>query len=346
MVQTSTSNLPHSFSSTPRNRKPEWNKDVDKSYVKMKVNWKSWKDQGRPRSKENTAWISYKKSKNMFRRSLRQSRQRTRNEIIKEVESSKHDNPLLFSKLVKQHRSPSNIRTDTDSLIVSDKKHTGQQLLEGWEQYFRALSNPDPCPPCQVDEEVTQAEVLLEGTQLHVTSSQLNIAIAQLKSGKAGGVDHISPKHVKFSGPITRLVLVQIYNSILFHCHMPSNFKTSLILPIHKGKWKSPTDPSNYRGISLTTVFCKILELLIKPELEEALHKSNIPHELQSGFQEGHSCLLVAATLNLIIESNKKHTFIAYLDAANAFDTVWHNGLLLKLYKAGVRGNLWFIVKR
>ncbi|XP_071491244.1 uncharacterized protein, partial [Diadema antillarum] len=99
----------------------------------------------------------------------------------------------------------------------------------------------------------------------------------------------------------------------------------SLILPVHKGKGKPMNDPSNYRGISLTSVFCKLIELLMKPHVEETLRRSNVPDELQSGFQEDHSCVLLASILNIVIESNslsKMRTFVAYLNAAKAFDTI------------------------
>ena len=41
---------------------------------------------------------------------------------------------------------------------------------------------------------------------------------------------------------------------------------------------------------------------------------------------------------------NKKSAFLALLDVQKAFDTVWHNGLFLKLFQFGIRGDLWHII--
>ncbi|XP_072172338.1 uncharacterized protein [Diadema setosum] len=347
MLQISTSNLPHSFSSTPKARKPEWTEAVDQTYSQMKHVWKSWKEQGRPRNKECNIWQDYKQAKKRFRRHLRQERQRVKNMILEEVESSREDDPRLFCKLVRQHKVSAK-GAETDSIVVHERTYAGHRILAGWEEYFTQLSTPKDLLPCLIDQEVSTAAKTLQRTQMRITTSHLYDAICKLKAGKAGGQDQICPEHIKCAGPIARLVLVQVFNSLVYHCHVPASFKISLILPVHKGKGKPMNDPSNYRGISLTSVFCKLLELLIKPHIEETLRRSNVPDELQSGFQEDHSCMLLASTLNIVIEINslnKMQTFVAYLDAAKAFDTVWHNGLLLKLFKAGVHGSLWLLVR-
>ena len=38
--------------------------------------------------------------------------------------------------------------------------------------------------------------------------------------------------------------------------------------------------------------------------------------------------------------------YVAFLDARKAFDTVWHTGLLVKLYQKGIRGHIWHLIKK
>ena len=98
-------------------------------------------------------------------------------------------------------------------------------------------------------------------------------------------------------------------------------------------------DQRNYRGITLTSTFSKLLQLLLKPNLERTLKTNNIPDEMQFGFQKDHSCMLTSCTLELVIECNtsqKFTTYVALSDAEKVFDKVWHEGLFHKIDKTNI----------
>ena len=40
-----------------------------------------------------------------------------------------------------------------------------------------------------------------------------------------------------------------------------------------------------------------------------------------------------------------KKTYAFFLDVQKAYDTVWRNGLWVKLWELGVRGKLWRVIK-
>ncbi len=42
---------------------------------------------------------------------------------------------------------------------------------------------------------------------------------------------------------------------------------------------------------------------------------------------------------------NHRCSFMALLNVQKAFDTVWHNGSLYKLFQCGIRGDVWFVIK-
>src|SRR5271154_5998888 len=50
------------------------------------------------------------------------------------------------------------------------------------------------------------------------------------------------------------------------------------------------------------------------------------------------SILLVAAGCSVL---RRDYVSVAFLDIVAAFDSVWHEGLLYKLHKAGVTGRAW-----
>lgn len=68
----------------------------------------------------------------------------------------------------------------------------------------------------------------------------------------------------------------------------------------------------------------------------------------QQGFQKNYGCLTSSYDLQEIIiiinlEQNN-NIFVIFLDTSNAFDTVWRNGLVFKLFKLGITGKIWSLI--
>ena len=106
----------------------------------------------------------------------------------------------------------------------------------------------------------------------------------------------------------------------------------------------------NYRPILLLPIFGKILEKLIYDSLYSHLVSSEFLNPNQSSFRPGDS------TVNQLISIT--HTIFkafdcnppldvrsVYLDISKAFDRVWHDGLIYKLKRCGVSGNVLSLVK-
>ena len=78
------------------------------------------------------------------------------------------------------------------------------------------------------------------------------------------------------------------------------------------------------------------------------LDKSQVLHEGQAGFRIKRSCLDNVYTLNEIVQGRLregKSTYAFFLDVQKAYDTVWRNGLWLKLWELGVKGKMWRVIK-
>ena len=111
---------------------------------------------------------------------------------------------------------------------------------------------------------------------------------------------------------------------------------------MHKpGKIK--TSPESYRPITLANCLAKTLEKMINRRLKNYLETKNFYSPHQSSFRARHSTLdgLIrlehAATMGI---TNKKICLAVMLDIQQAFDKVWHHGLMLKLKALGVVGKL------
>ena len=129
----------------------------------------------------------------------------------------------------------------------------------------------------------------------------------------------------------------------------PTERKSSALLSIQTGElpsiWKhacitavfkkgSPSNPSNYRPISLTCIACKLIEIGIK----EALINHLLQHKLISHHQHGFlsrksTCtqlLECCANWNVAINTHN-NIDVVYLDFARAFDSVVHSKLIMAL---------------
>ena len=90
-------------------------------------------------------------------------------------------------------------------------------------------------------------------------------------------------------------------------------------------------------------MFCKILN----NRLVQCLDKGGALHEGQAGFR---SCVDIVYTLNEIVQGRfreDKETYALFLDVQKAYhDTVWCDGLWLKLWDMGVKGRIWHVIKK
>lgn len=99
-------------------------------------------------------------------------------------------------------------------------------------------------------------------------------------------------------------------------------------------KGKNLTELSGCRPISLLSFFSKITEITIKNRLLKILENENFFVNEQFGFRTGHSTVDTLVRLTNEITKNfndNKHTGALLLDIADAFPTVWLNGLIFKL---------------
>ena len=109
----------------------------------------------------------------------------------------------------------------------------------------------------------------------------------------------------------------------------------------------SSADPANYRPISQTSIFCKLMERVITAELSEYILSKGFITRYQHGFLAKHSTTTnLLDSLNdwtLAVENRLSQT-IVYVDFARAFDTVSHEKLQLKLQACGVSGQLLSLI--
>ena len=177
-----------------------------------------------------------------------------------------------------------------------------------------------------------------------ISEAEVTETMFSLKNSSAGWDEipaHIIKQNISILvKPITHLINCSIQNGMF-----PDELKLAKVIPIFKAGDKK--NISNYRPISVLSVFSKVFERIMYEHLIDFIDQNDILYKYQFGFRKHHSTNHAIITLVEKITNaldNGKIVVGCYLDLKKAFDTVNHHILISKLYKYGIRGHIlrWF----
>ena len=117
-----------------------------------------------------------------------------------------------------------------------------------------------------------------------ITSAEVVQACRTLKNRKAPGKDGITNEIIRASLPEMCSVLNKLFNVILSTGLNPDSWKTGINVPVYKNG--DPTNPSNYRGITLNSSLGKRLYQILNNRVVEYLEDNDLLSKEQAGFRK------------------------------------------------------------
>ena len=150
---------------------------------------------------------------------------------------------------------------------------------------------------------------------------------------KSAGPDNVDLRYVGFELAIH--LSTACTACLIRHSVVPTQFLESYCVLIIKDKHGDASDPDNYRGIAVSSIISKTLELLILDKLSDILGSS----QHQFGFKRGHGCsecsFVLKETVDYYLSRGNKEVYMCALDLSKAYDKVSFYHLFNKLLDRG-----------
>lgn len=175
---------------------------------------------------------------------------------------------------------------------------------------------------------------------LPILPEEVGNIIKKISKKDSKGFDDIPCSLLRHVIDYIKYPLAVLINKSFEYGIFPSILKQAIVVPIHK---KGPVEQlSNYRGISLLSVFSKIYENAFCDNLKYFIKIHQILSPSQFGFQANISTEDALLQLLKCVMSNldeKNKTVCINFDFSRAFDTIRHELLTLKLQSYGITDN-------
>ena len=177
-----------------------------------------------------------------------------------------------------------------------------------------------------------------------ISMDEIEAAIQHLKKDKSPGPDEVYTEMLKMAGSNFLKAILRLFQMSWKKSEVPVGWKKAEVKFLRKSGKKSYHDPGAYRPISLTSYLCKCLERIITYRLYGFVEHFKILDKEQEGFRKfrGTTDALLRLSQDIFNGFNsKEHTAALFIDVEKAYDSIWRDGLMQKLWGMGITGRMW-----
>jgi hypothetical protein len=257
-------------------------------------------------------------------------------------------NPVTFWKSIKVLNKK---KSTQFSAITKDDKTTlksTKEILDYLFEHFSARFAPPTTDVNNITDREAQ-EVWDRLSQVHpdcihrawcqsdlkFDTADIKKVIAVMKTKNSTGFDLVSNRMVKTLPQNYMKLLADSFNKLFEKAYWGESWKQARTVCFNKSNSPAPST-NQLRPISLLPIFGKMYERLFLLKFNLWIKKMNILPWQQSGARPHLSTMTrVNHLLENLTESLTINTFtpVIYIDFLQAFDMLWHQGIIYKLYK-------------
>ena len=226
--------------------------------------------------------------------------------------------------------------------------------ISNFEQYFKAVNNPDS-GFYQPDDDVllfnsinldSEIQVMFDELNLPISSAEIIRACKDLKNNRSGGPDNVLNEFFKYGIDYLEPYIKPLFNKMFDIGYFPSKWTEGYIVPLFKKG--DANKPENYRGITLLSTFGKLFTRILNNRLSKWAEDYHIYIEAQAGFRKNmgtnDNIFVLHGLINKFINENKK-LYVCFIDFTKAFDLLVKENIFYKLMKYGVSGKILQLIK-
>lgn len=306
---------------------PWWNENHRKLKRKKEKKWKDYRT--RPGAIRRACYLQAAKE---YKLACSYSKCQHERKLFQNVPAC----PRKFYGYIKQNSSVKQsipcLKDGSDRIAIDS--HSKADMLSN--HFSSMFTQDDGClPHVDVTDELSHITHDFECSQCDVIK-----AIRNVKTNSAPGPDGFGPVFIKSVAARIAHPLCIIFNVSLREGNIPQDWKCAEVVPVFK---KGNTQAVvNYRPVSLTSVISKLLERIVRNQINEHMVVNDLIPKNQHGFLSGRS--RVTNLINCLDEwthnfDKTVQTDIIYLDFSRCFDSVSHPKLIHKLSCIGFRGS-------
>ena len=287
--------------------------------------------------------VKYFARRKTYNRTVKQKKKAYKQKLISNLNDALDKDPQTVWKMLRELKDSENAEGE------SKYQTSATKWINHLENLISADVNVSHERKRQVATELTNAVNDTQSAHLDhpITSAEVVQACRTLKNRKAPGKDGITNEIIKASLPDMCNVLNKLFNVILSTGLNPDSWKTGVNVPIYKSG--DPTNPSNYRGITLNSALGKLFYQILNNRVVEYLEDNDLLSKEQAGFRKGFRTtdhiFVLRKIIDKYIHNRNGRIYACFVDFQKAFDSVWHDALLLKLHNTGIQGKCFQTIR-